>query len=60
MLVSAGPIISMHVSSGKKNWFSGHEEIELALVKLFRVTNDERYLKLADWYLQRGEKVRKL
>lgn len=40
-----------------KNWFSGHEEIELALVKLYRVTSDDRYLKLADWYLeQRGKR----
>lgn len=39
-----------------KQWFSGHEEIELALVKLYRVTNDERYLKLADWYLQQRGK----
>ncbi|HEU4574268.1 MAG TPA: beta-L-arabinofuranosidase domain-containing protein [Chitinophagaceae bacterium] len=38
-----------------KQWFSGHEEIELALVKLYRVTQDDRYLKLANWYLaQRG------
>lgn len=38
-----------------KKWFSGHEEIELALVKLYKVTNNDRYLKLADWYLaQRG------
>jgi uncharacterized protein len=35
-----------------KTWFSGHEEIELALVKLYKVTKNERYLKLADWYLQ--------
>lgn len=35
-----------------KTWFSGHEEIELALVKLFKVTKNDRYLKLADWYLQ--------
>ena len=35
-----------------KPWFSGHEEIELALVKLYRVTKNDRYLKLADWYLQ--------
>ncbi len=33
-------------------WISGHEEIELALVKLYKATNDDRYLKLADWYLQ--------
>lgn len=38
-----------------KKWFSGHEEIELALVKLYKTTNNDRYLKLADWYLaQRG------
>lgn len=37
------------------HWVSGHEEIELALMKLFAVTQDDRYLKLAQWYLdQRG------
>lgn len=36
-------------------WVSGHQEIELALVKLYRVSQNERYLKLADWFLaQRG------
>ena len=40
--------------AGKK-WFSGHQEIELALMKLHRLTSNDRYLKLADWYLaQRG------
>ena len=39
-----------------KKWFSGHEEIELALVKLYKVTRDDRYLKLADWYLQQRGK----
>src|SRR5579884_3373617 len=29
----------------------GHEEIELALVKLYRVTGRERYLKLAEFFL---------
>ncbi len=37
-------------------WFSGHEEIELALVKLYQTTNNDRYLKLADWYLQQRGK----
>lgn len=38
-----------------RRWISGHEEIELALVKLYRVTGTDRYLKLAQWYLeQRG------
>jgi uncharacterized protein len=33
-------------------WVSGHQEIELALVKLYRATNDKRYLELSDWFLQ--------
>lgn len=38
-----------------RHWVSGHEEIELALMKLYDVTGNERYLKLAQWYLdQRG------
>lgn len=39
-----------------RKWFSGHEEIELALVKLYKVTKNENYLKLADWYLQQRGK----
>ena len=39
-----------------KRWFSGHEEIELALVKLYRTTGNDNYLKLADWYLQQRGK----
>ena len=42
---------------GKRNWVTGHQELELALVKLYRVTNDKKYLKLADWLLsERGKK----
>lgn len=41
---------------GNKPWFSGHQEIELALVKLYTTTKNERYLKLADWYLQQRGK----
>ena len=38
-----------------RHWVSGHEEIELALMKLYHLTSNDRYLKLADWYLdQRG------
>ncbi len=40
---------------GKRDWVPGHEEIELALVKLYGVTRDERYLEFADWLLgERG------
>jgi uncharacterized protein len=36
-------------------WVSGHQEIELALVKLYKTTQNKRYLDLADWFLeQRG------
>ena len=46
---------------GKKDWVTGHEELELALVKLYKVTKDENYLKLADWLLsERGKKLAKV
>lgn len=37
---------------GKRHWVPGHEEIELALVKLYHVTGDEKYLALAHWLLE--------
>jgi DUF1680 family protein len=41
---------------GKRHWVTGHQELELALVKLYRVTSNEKYLKLADWLLsERGK-----
>ncbi len=40
----------------KKDWVTGHQELELALVKLYKATRNERYLKLADWLLsERGK-----
>jgi uncharacterized protein len=39
-----------------RQWISGHEEIELALVKLYGATGEKRYLDLADWYLQQRGK----
>ncbi|HEU0007230.1 MAG TPA: beta-L-arabinofuranosidase domain-containing protein, partial [Terriglobia bacterium] len=42
---------------GKRDGTSGHPEIELALVKLYRVTGERRYLRLAEFFLnQRGQK----
>lgn len=35
-----------------RQWVSGHQEIELALVKLYHTTQNARYLQLADWFLQ--------
>jgi DUF1680 family protein len=40
---------------GKRQGFPGHQEIEIGLVKLYRVTGDEKYLKLAKFFLdERG------
>ena len=36
---------------GKRRGWPGHEEIELALVKLYRVTGNERYLRLAEYFI---------
>lgn len=35
-----------------RHWVTGHEEIELALVKLFKTTGDKKYLDLAFWFLE--------
>lgn len=41
-----------------RQWFSGHEEIEIGLMKLYHVTGNQNYEKLANWYLnQRGKHV---
>ncbi len=45
---------------GKKDWVTGHQELELALVKLYKVTNNIAYLNLSDWLLsERGKKLAK-
>lgn len=45
---------------GKSHWVTGHQELELALVKLYKVTNNKKYLKLADWLLsERGHRLAK-
>ena len=40
---------------GKRHWVPGHEEIELALVKLFQATGKKKYLDFAEWLIdERG------
>lgn len=40
---------------GQKRGYCGHEEIELALVKLYRATGEDRYLRLALYFVdERG------
>lgn len=36
----------------KRHWVPGHEEIELALVKLYKATDDGRYLDFANWLIE--------
>lgn len=38
-------------SPGKRRGWPGHEEIELALAKLYRLTNKERYLELLRYFI---------
>jgi len=44
----------------KKHDVPGHEEIELALVKLWRVTNNDKHLKLAEFFIaERGHNCKR-
>ena len=37
---------------GKRHWVPGHEEIELALIKLYEVSKEEKYIDFAYWLLE--------
>lgn len=46
----------MGPEEGKKKTYPGHPEIELALVKLYKVTGEKRYLKLSEYFIdERGK-----
>ncbi|WP_017812176.1 glycoside hydrolase family 127 protein [Paenibacillus shenyangensis] len=41
---------------GKLHGYDGHQEIELALVKLYRLTGEEKYLRLSQFFIdERGK-----
>lgn len=41
---------------GKRDWVPGHEEIELALVKLYQATGEKKYLDFSEWLIdERGK-----
>ncbi|MCL2016923.1 MAG: glycoside hydrolase family 127 protein [Defluviitaleaceae bacterium] len=41
---------------GKTHGYPGHQEIELALIKLYEITQDEKHLKLAKYFIdERGK-----
>jgi uncharacterized protein len=52
LLPSFGP------GADKKPIFSGHPEIELALIELYRTTGDKRYLALAGYILQGDDRIK--
>jgi uncharacterized protein len=44
------------LEEGKKRGYCGHQEIELALVKLYLITGEKRYLKLSQYFIdERGQ-----
>jgi DUF1680 family protein len=44
-------------SADKKPLFSGHPEMELALIELYRLTGDNRHLELAGYLLQGDSRI---
>lgn len=49
-------LIDSTFGEGKRRGYPGHPEIELALVRLFETTREERYLSLAAYFInERGE-----
>jgi DUF1680 family protein len=55
--VKSADYIDSTFGPGKMDGISGHEEVELALVRLYRATGEKRYLKLAEYFLNgRGQK----
>lgn len=57
--VKFATLIDATFGPGKKQDVGGHPEIELALAKLYEHTNDERWIKLAKFFIdQRGNASR--
>lgn len=45
------------IEEGKRHGYCGHEEIELALIKLYHVTHEDRYLHLSQYFVEeRGKR----
>jgi DUF1680 family protein len=51
-LKNADFIYDLCVNQGK-DFYPGHQEVEIGLVKLYRITKDEKYLELAKLFLDR-------
>ncbi len=49
--IKSADLVDREFGRGKIENYPGHQEIEIGLVKLYRVTGDERYLDLAKFFL---------
>lgn len=49
--IKSADLVDRDFGWGKIENYPGHQEIEIGLVKLYRVTGDERYLDLAKFFL---------
>lgn len=49
--IKSADLVDREFGPGKRIDPPGHQEIEIGLVKLYRVTHDERYLRLARFFL---------
>ena len=50
--IKAADLVDRDFGPGKIELVPGHQEIEIGLVKLYRVTGDKRYLDLAKFFLE--------
>jgi DUF1680 family protein len=49
--LKSADFIASEFGPGKRRGFPGHQEIEIGLVKLYRLTGEEKYLNLAKFFL---------
>ncbi len=55
VMIRMADLIDHYFGKGKNRGIPGHPEIELALMKLYRATDEERYLKLCEYFInERG------
>ena len=49
--LKSADLLCKEFGPSKLTYYPGHQVVEMGLVKLYRVTNDERYLQLAKFFL---------
>lgn len=46
------------LQSDPRGWINGHQGIEMALVRLYRFSGDEKFLRYAEWFVQQRGHVK--